>query len=324
MIAWRRRETEGVDSVEGVGRSRRAFISYAHEPASHREAVRRLWLLLRANDVDARCDFTAEAERQSWPRWMTDEIYLADVILVVASPEYRRRADDQTGGYRDSRAERRPAGRESRGVRWETRLIQDRFYQDADRGLREILPVLLPGGSPDDIPRYLAPTSSTFYRVAAFTTEGAEDLLRVLTGQPREASPPLSGRPPILPPQAGQPALSSPPAVPPAGTDRWNPSPRDVEVLVEALLAVDVMASADSRRQVVGQLRPGVAGSVRHGSSARLDILAIITACLDVPGAIEELLAAVRFLAGETYAVAALNETVERLGGPPAPGAGPT
>lgn len=48
---------------------------------------------------------------------------------VIASPGYRMGAD----------------GDESRGVQWEARLIRERFYRDLDAGLRQILPVVLPG-----------------------------------------------------------------------------------------------------------------------------------------------------------------------------------
>jgi hypothetical protein len=70
----------------------RVFISYAHESAEHREAVRALWLFLRANGVDAQLDQLAAGQRQDWTLWMEKEIAAADHILVVASPAYRRRA----------------------------------------------------------------------------------------------------------------------------------------------------------------------------------------------------------------------------------------
>ena len=116
-------------------RSPRVFITYAHESPEHCEAVRQLWELLRAEGVDARCDLMA-AEREHWPGWMTDQIRRADSVVVIASPEYRRRADGEAGTD------------VGRGVQWETRLVQDRFYADAERGMREVLPVVLPGGSP--------------------------------------------------------------------------------------------------------------------------------------------------------------------------------
>jgi hypothetical protein len=85
-------------------------------------------------------------------------------------------------------------------VQWEAGLIRNLAYEDQKAGLRRVLPVVLPGGSPDDIPLWLLPASAGYYRVSEFTVAGAEKLLRVLTGQPLEVEPPL-GIPPVLPPR---------------------------------------------------------------------------------------------------------------------------
>ena len=121
---------------------------------------------------------------------MTREVRDADRVLVIASPAYKQRAEGDAG----------PG--EGRGVQWEARLIRDLFYADQQAGLRRFLPVVLPGCSPADIPLWLAPASATYYQVGEFTVAGAEDLLRVLTGQPGVLEPPL-GTAPVLPPRAG-------------------------------------------------------------------------------------------------------------------------
>jgi hypothetical protein len=168
----------------------RVFVSYAHEPANeaHRERVRDFWLFLRASGIDARLDMAGEEERRDWPQWMDRQVREARFVLVVASPEYRRRAEDRAG-----------VGR-GRGVRWEALQIRDRFYDDQDVGLRDILPVILPGCSAKDIPSWLAPAAGTYYQVTDFSVAGAETLLRALTGQPSQPLPPL-GSVPVLPPR---------------------------------------------------------------------------------------------------------------------------
>ena len=130
----------------------------------------------------------AAERRQDWAQWTAREVRDADRILVVASPEYRRRAEGDAGPD------------EGRGVQWEARLIRDRFYADQDAGLQLVLPVVLPGGSAADLPLWLAPASATHYLVTGYTVAGAEALLRVLTGQPREIEPGL-GAVPYLPPR---------------------------------------------------------------------------------------------------------------------------
>jgi hypothetical protein len=134
-------------------------------------------------------DLTAEGGRQDWPEWMTRQIRDADRILVIASPEYRRRAEGDT------------ASDEGRGVQWEARQIRERIYGDQRAGLQIVLPVVLPGASVDDLPAWLTPRSTTHYRVEQFTNAGADRLLRVLTGQPWEVEPTL-GAVPVLPPRS--------------------------------------------------------------------------------------------------------------------------
>ena len=70
----------------------RVFVSYAHDDAAHEERVREFWLFLRANGIDARLDLPAAEQRQDWAQWMTRQVRDADRVLVVASPEYKRRA----------------------------------------------------------------------------------------------------------------------------------------------------------------------------------------------------------------------------------------
>ncbi len=167
----------------------RVFISYAHDDEVHEDRVRDFWLFLRAQGVDAQLDLAAAEQRVDWAQWMTFQVRYADWVLVVASPEYRRRAEGDA------------LPSVGRGVQWEARLIREEFYADQQAGLRWVLPVVLPGCSARGIPLWLAPVSTTHYVVRDYSVAGAESLLRVLTGQPRETEPPL-GAVPVLPPRA--------------------------------------------------------------------------------------------------------------------------
>lgn len=220
----------------------RAFISYAHEDAAYQDRVRSFWLFLRANGVDARLDLPAAEQRVDWAQWMTQEIRDAAYVLVVASPAYKQRAEGDAG----------PG--EGRGAQWEARLIRDRIYADQERGLRQVLPVVLPGGSAADIPLWLAPQAATRYEIDEYTVAGAEAQLRVLTGQPWEVTPPL-GTIPVLP--SRDTALSTTPA---------STGPMlHTEVVIEAsleggeLISAVWLAGAQLCRQRV-PLPPGVAG----------------------------------------------------------------
>ena len=181
----------GRDEAESaVQAPARVFISYAHDDAEHEERVHAFWLFLRAQGIDARLDRLGE-ERRDWAQWMTRQIRDADRVLVIASPEYRRRAEG------DAEPD------EGRGVQWEARLIRERCFRDQTAGLQWAVPVVLPGGAVDDIPLWLFPTTVTHYLVSEYTVVGAEELLRLLTGQPGEAEPAL-GTVPVLSPHGGQ------------------------------------------------------------------------------------------------------------------------
>jgi hypothetical protein len=84
-----------------------------------------------------------------------------------------------------------PRGSDGRGVRWEARLIRDRFYAHQPAGLREVLPVVLPGCSAGDIPLWLGPAAA-HYVVSEYTVAGAERLLGPLRAAVRDRA---AGRP---------------------------------------------------------------------------------------------------------------------------------
>ena len=174
----------------------RVFISYAHDDQAHQNRVRDFWVFLRANGMDARLDLVAAEQRVDWAEWMTREVRDAGRVLVIASPEYRKRAEGDAG----------PA--EGRGVQWEARLIRDLFYADQEAGLQRFVPVVLPGCSSDDIPLWLARAWAASYRVSEYTVAGAEKLLRLLTGQTGELMPPL-GPVPVLSPHGGELGLTA-------------------------------------------------------------------------------------------------------------------
>lgn len=180
---------EQPDDTSTAARRRRVFISYALETTDGglSASVRELWEFLRANGVDATLDLPAVTSRKDWSLWMADQIRDADVVLVIASREYRERAEGRSGPD------------VGRGVQWEARLIRDAFYRDP-RAVERFVPVVLPGQSLDGVPDFLAPSCTTVYHVSSFTVAGAEELLRMLTSQPGVIEPPL-GRVPELAPR---------------------------------------------------------------------------------------------------------------------------
>ena len=213
----------------------RVFISYAHDNEVHEDRVRDFWLFLHSLGIDARIDLIAAEQRVDWSEWTMREIRDADRVLVIASPEYRRRAEGDA------------PPNHGRGVQWEARQIREMFYADQESELQRVVPVVLPRCSPADIPLWLGPQSSTHYVVSDFTVTGAERLLRLLTGQPWEREP-TYGEMPVLPPRATDNAAKK----------ALNGTALQTEVVIEASIstsgmlesAVWIDGSRLSRRQV--------------------------------------------------------------------------
>ena len=233
----------------------RVFISYAHDNLEHKDRVHQLWCFLRERGIDARADFTAAEQRQDWPRWMLQQIRSARFVLIIASPEYRRRAE----GY--------AAATEGRGVQWEAGLIQEEMYAD-QTGLNRFLPVVLPGCSTTDIPHWLRPASTTYYVVSEYTDTGAEKLLRLLTDQPYEMEPPL-GAVPTLPRRTN---------LPQAGTAQEAMRMLLGRLANRALARNDAMVEADVRQLLLigglglGEHDLGIEPGTRAESRRRIEI----------------------------------------------------
>jgi len=178
----------------------RVFISYSHDTAPHKEAIRALAERLRDDGIDCRLDQWAEAPAQGWPAWMEEELESADFVLVVSTEAYRRKSRvSPTGG--------------SGGSRFESILITQELYSSGMWNER-FLPVLLADARPEDIVRPLRPY--TYYRPD--TDTGYESLYRRVTCQPEHVAPELGER------------RSLPPREPAAPRRESSPPPRDAVV----------------------------------------------------------------------------------------------
>ena len=107
------------------------FISYSHDSDAHRGLVAGLADRLRDDGFEARIDQHINGTpRQTWPRWMMDEIETADFVLVVCTETY----------YRRFRGHEAPSL--GQGVDWEGALISQEIY-DAKHLTTKFVPVLL-------------------------------------------------------------------------------------------------------------------------------------------------------------------------------------
>jgi hypothetical protein len=192
---------------------KKAFVSYAHESAEHKNQVLQFATLLRQNGVEAVLDVWAADARIDWYAWALKEMTEADYIVVVASPKYLQVADGAPS-------------REHRGVQSEAALLRDLVWDDRATWLPKILPVLLPDHQIQEIPRFLQPSTASRYEVRGFTPRGIEDLLRVILSQPSHIPPPVA-EPPVLQVLSGE----------PGGPVTWSAldAPVDVRWLAEII-----------------------------------------------------------------------------------------
>ncbi|GLW91300.1 toll/interleukin-1 receptor domain-containing protein [Actinokineospora globicatena] len=165
----------------------RVFVSYTHDSEEHKDAVLHLAHALSANGVSV-CLDRWHLERQDWYTWAVREIESADFVVVVASARYRTVTD----GY--------GTPTENLGLQCEAAILREKLQSERPLWTRKILPVLLPGRGIGDIPLVFQPNSVNHYPIADYTTDGMEDLLRVIHGKPAYERP-LPGTPPPLPPR---------------------------------------------------------------------------------------------------------------------------
>lgn len=141
--------------------------------------------------------------------------------------------------------------------------------------------------------------------------------LSVRTARPPEASGDAANAParvgPLPASGTGQPA--------PGLNARHEPDQADVTALpalfeiVERLMDIPLLTTAEGRQQIVDALRKEIAIRVPRRAQPHLDVHSIVRTCLEFPNGLQEFLALVHAYAGESSQVQALDDTVARLTG---------
>lgn len=85
----------------------RVFMSYSHSSPEHKEWVASLGRFLRQNGVDVRLDTWHLRHGMDIPQFMTNELELADRVVLVSEEKYAQKANGRVGG-----------------VGWETMIVQ--------------------------------------------------------------------------------------------------------------------------------------------------------------------------------------------------------
>jgi SEFIR domain-containing protein len=151
------------------------FVSYADDSGEHTDVVLRFASRLHGEfGIEVGLDLWERDRRRDWLDWAVDQIEHGDFVLAIASPEYKRLAGPDSDSHDHAR--------------FQLMMLREHLAADRPRWLPKILPVVLPGCSADDLPTFLQPYSATRYVIPG----QLDELLRVLTGQPRHTRPELA------------------------------------------------------------------------------------------------------------------------------------
>jgi tetratricopeptide (TPR) repeat protein len=145
----------------------RAFISYSHDSAEHKDRVWNLCERLRSDGIDCRIDQHEFSPPEGWPRWCRNQVQESQFVLVVCTETYKRRYEGKA-----------PAG-EGKGAKWEGFIITLELYEAEGRDTK-FIPVVFSSQDAQHIPLELR--GATRYDLS--TPEAYDNLFRHLTKQP--------------------------------------------------------------------------------------------------------------------------------------------
>ncbi|MEW5929747.1 MAG: TIR domain-containing protein [Gemmatimonadota bacterium] len=153
----------------------RVFVSYTHSSPAHQEWVKDLGEFLRKNGVEARLDVWHLRRGMDLPQFMTNELALADRVILISDEKYAEKADGRVGG-----------------VGWETMIIQgdlSRLPPDTIKYLVVVRSAHIDSG----LPQYLKTKFVIHWPDSSVDDQNRRLLLQELFDQ--IAAPPIGPRP---------------------------------------------------------------------------------------------------------------------------------
>lgn len=155
----------------------RAFISYSWDSEDHKLWVRNLATKLRQDGVDVMLDQWGVAPGDQLPEFMEQSLREHDFILIICTPQYRRKSDGRIGG-----------------VGYEGHIMTAELF--TERNNRKFIPILRNARWEDASPSWLRGKYYIDLSEEERFEAGYQDLLATLHGQ-RSPAPPI-GKPPKL------------------------------------------------------------------------------------------------------------------------------
>ena len=152
------------------------LISYTHEDEEHKAWVRNLAERLRADGVDVILDQWDLRPGQDVLAFMERRIRQADRVLLILTPEYRRKANDRIGG-----------------VGYESLVITGQL--SSNLGTAKFIGLLRRGDWSDSVPTFILSRYHIDFRDDAAIEKAYEELLRDVHETPAHPKPPLGKNP---------------------------------------------------------------------------------------------------------------------------------
>ena len=154
----------------------KVFVSYSHNASipDYKDRILALADRLRSDGIDCTIDQYQDSPPEGWPRWMLNQVEVADFVLVACSEEYDRR-------FRGNEAYGK-----GKGATWEGGVIIQELY-DAQGLNSKFIPITL---NPEDSKFIPSPLrGATYYKLQSH--EGYDLLYRRLTDRHDTPMPPL-------------------------------------------------------------------------------------------------------------------------------------
>lgn len=145
-------------SRTSVIKNPRVFISYTGENPENRTWVKNLVCKLRKNGINARVDIYHLKLGYDLPQWMTNELLMADKVLLICDKCYAKKADLRNGG-----------------VGWETMIIQGDMM--ANPHTNKYICIIREENIDDGIPLYAKTKFSLTWTNPEISNEDFQELL---------------------------------------------------------------------------------------------------------------------------------------------------
>jgi len=152
-----------------------AFISYSWDDTNHKKWVKLLATKLRENGIESILDQWHTVPGDQLPQFMETAIRENDFVLIVCTPNYKRKSDSRAGG-----------------VGYEGDIITGEVF--ASRNQRKFIPILACGTWEESAPTWIKGKLYVDLRAGALSNDNLAELIATILGK-HEKAPPVTAVP---------------------------------------------------------------------------------------------------------------------------------